>query len=93
MLHYRKLMCDGNVFRIASIRLRAFVIYTEAFGFSVTLQYYTVELSSFSLRSTVFSLLSFTVRYGGSTRRSSVRSKARNGTREGTRCASAGIPS
>lgn len=32
------------------------------------------------------------VRYGGSTRRSNVRSKPRNGTREGTSCASAGIP-
>lgn len=40
----------------------------------------------------VFSSLSLTVRYGGSTRRSNARSKPRNGTREGAGCASAAIP-
>lgn len=40
----------------------------------------------------MFSLLSLTVRYGGSTRRSNARSKPRNGTREGAGCASARTP-
>lgn len=63
----------------------------EAFVFSVTFQYREV-IELWPTIHNVHSLLSLTVRYGGSTRRSNVCSKPRNGTREGVSCASAGIP-
>lgn len=82
------LTCDGKrlLHRVCAItRLRNI---HEAF----VLCYFSV-LWDYRAWLTMFSLLSQTVRYGNSTRHSNTRSKACNGTRESTSCASAGIPS